>query len=264
MILYGVCVGSREKYERLALLHLRPCLEHGGRVIELEQQSSIFSAYNEILEAAAAEPDLDGLVLLHDDVEILDADVGDRLRAVFADERVAVAGVIGARNQRALAWWHFDVVGHVRERLLPSGVVEETRGMPDTGTHDVDTVDGIFLALSPWAVRNLWFDMKHFQGFDGYDSDICAQARAAGKRVVVTDVDVIHNRREHTVYRDFGSFRRADYTWRSKWLDAPQWKKNLWRARARAAPVEVRARGWGWVRGVEKFVRSIRRAPSSS
>jgi hypothetical protein len=258
MILYGVCIGSREKYERLALPCLERCLEPTGQVLEREHESSIFTAYNAMLDVAAAEPDLEGLVLVHDDLEIVDTGVAQHLRTVFQDESIAVAGVIGARNLRALAWWHFDVVGYVRERLVPSRVLTENRGVPDSGTHEVESVDGIFLALSPWAVRNLRFDTEHFEGFDGYDADICAQARATGKRVVVTEIEVIHNRREHTAYRDFGAFRRADFTWRAKWLDAPRWRRYEWRAHARLVHLEMRVRSWEWVREVEKIARSLR------
>ena len=52
--------------------------------------------------------------------------------------------------------------GDTNDTGSTSGVVTENRGVPDSGTHDVDTVDGIFLALSPWAVRNLRFDAKNF------------------------------------------------------------------------------------------------------
>ena len=67
MLAYGVCIGSRERYEALAAPHLR---DLGGVVIEADDQRSICSAYNAILDAVADEPDIEGLVLLHEDVTI--------------------------------------------------------------------------------------------------------------------------------------------------------------------------------------------------
>jgi GT2 family glycosyltransferase len=257
MIVFGVCIGDRAKYERYAQPCLDRCVDSKTRIIELEHQSSIFVAYNAILDQAIEDPDLEAVVLVHDDLEILDADACVHLRQVFEDDGVAVVGVIGARDPQALAWWHFDRCGYVRERNITSGIVTENRGDPDDGTHPVDTVDGIFLALSPWAARNLRFDSESFDGFDGYDADICAQARAAGKRVVVTDIDVVHNRRAATVYRDFGAFRRADFTWRSKWLPASRWQRAAWRSHAALAPLEVKLRSLAPVRAVERHAKSI-------
>jgi 2-polyprenyl-3-methyl-5-hydroxy-6-metoxy-1,4-benzoquinol methylase len=84
------------------------------------------------------------------------------------------------------------------------------------GTHDVDTVDGLMMVLSPWAVRNLRFDDARFTGFHGYDADFCFQARRAGRRVVVDDIDVIHHTKGG--YGDEQAFRRSDDAWRAKWI----------------------------------------------
>ena len=47
---------------------------------------------------------------------------------------------------------------------------------------EVDSVYGLLLALSPWAVRNLRFDESLGPRY-GHDFDLCAQARAAGRKV---------------------------------------------------------------------------------
>src|SRR5438270_824863 len=52
--------------------------------------------------------------------------------------------------------------------------------------------------------------------FKGYDLDICFQARAAGKRVVVEEFDLFHHTK--TGYGDEASFARADATFREKWF----------------------------------------------
>ena len=94
MLAYGVCIGSRERYEALAAPpHLR---DLGGVVIEADDQRSICSAYNAILDAVADEPDIEGLVLLHEDVTIESAAFIAAIRTELADPDVAVVGAIGA------------------------------------------------------------------------------------------------------------------------------------------------------------------------
>ncbi len=220
MIAFAACVGSADKYRRYALPGLRLAAERDSMIAEVTTDSSIFAAYNEVLEAFAERPDLEALVLLHEDTEIVDAGFCAKLRRRLEDPAVAVVGVVGARGVTSLAWWE----GHA------FGRVAETRGAVDFGggSHDVDTVDGLLLALSPWAVRHLRFDAERFSGFHAYDADICFQARAAGKRVVVDELAVFHHTKGG--YGDVDAYGRADETWKAKWI-----------ARAREAPKGLRA-----------------------
>jgi hypothetical protein len=211
MIAFAACVGSEEKFRRYAQPGLRIACEPDSPVAEATTDSSIFSAYNEVLDAFADAPDLEALVLLHEDLEIVDSDFCGKLRRRLADPSVAVLGVIGARGVTSLAWWE----GEGRGRCL------ETRGLVDFGGgfHDVDTVDGLLMVLSPWAVRNLRFDEEHFSGFHGYDADLCFQARAAGRRVVVDEIAVIHHTKGG--YGDLEAYAACDLAFREKWGLAP-------------------------------------------
>ena len=207
MIAFAACVGSEEKYRSFAQPGLRLACEADSLVAEVTTDSSIFSAYNEVLDAFAGRDDLEALVLLHEDVEIVDSDFCGKLRRRLAEPDVAVLGVIGALGVKGLAWWE----GQGRGRCL------ETRGLVDFGggSSDVDSVDGLMLVLSPWAVRNLRFDEERFSGFHGYDADICFQARAAGKRVVVEDIAVVHHTKGG--YGDVDAYRACDAAFRAKW-----------------------------------------------
>ena len=212
MIAFACCIGSDEKYRRFAAPGLKAVAEPDSLIAETTTTSSIFAAYNEVLDALAAEESLEALVLLHEDTEIVDPAFCSKLRRTFAsDPAVAVVGVVGALGVRNLAWWE----GSGRGRVL------ETRGWVDFGGgfHDVDSVDGLLMALSPWAVRELRFDTERFSGFHGYDADLCFQARAAGRRVVVDDLSVVHHTKGG--YGDEGAFARADAAFRAKWLGAP-------------------------------------------
>ena len=208
MIAFAACVASEEKYRRYAVPGLRLVTEPDSLVAEVTTDRSIFEAYNEVLEALGDRPDLEALVLLHEDTEIVDPDFCAKVRHRLADPGVGVIGVAGARGVGSLRWWEGETRGRVRE----------TRGLIDWGggVHDVDTVDGLMLVLSPWVAANLRFDAERFTGFHGYDADLCFQARAAGRRVVVDDLAVIHHTKGG--YGDEDAFRRADDAWRAKWL----------------------------------------------
>src|SRR4051812_34842581 len=206
MLAYGVCIGSRERYEALAAPHLR---DLGGVVLEADDQRSICSAYNAILDAVADEPDIEGLVLLHEDVTIESAAFIAALRTELADPDVAVIGAIGALRPASLRWWQGEGRGRVRDS---TGLVDF-----GGGRHDVDVLDGLCLVLSPWAIQQLRFDESAFDGFHGYDSDICLQARAAGRRVRVTDLPITHH--THGGYGDAAAYARASAAFAAKWRD---------------------------------------------
>jgi len=208
MITFGICIGSEDKFEKYALPGLRRHAEPDSAIAESTGNTSIFKAYNEMLEAFAGKPGLEALVLLHDDVELRDDEFCAKVRARLADPDIAVIGAIGARSVTSLSWWEGEGFGRA----------EETRGLVTFGggCHDVEMVDGLLLVLSPWAVENLRFDGRRFAGFHGYDADICFQARAAGKRVVVDEFDLFHHTKGG--YGDEVAFARADATFRDKWF----------------------------------------------
>jgi GT2 family glycosyltransferase len=212
MIAFAVCVGSQEKFARFAAPGMRAAAEPDSLIAETTTSTSIFEAYNEVLDALSQEDNLEALVLLHEDAEIVDSEFCAKLRRAFeSDPSIAVLGVVGACGVRSLSWWE----GAGRGRVL------ETRGWVDFGGgfHDVDSVDGLLMVLSPWAVRNLRFDSERFSGFHGYDADICFQARAAGKRVVVDDLAVVHHTKGG--YGDMAAFAACDRAFVEKWGLAP-------------------------------------------
>ena len=206
MIGFAVCVGSPEVYRRYAQAGIARCAAPDSTVAEIETDT-IFAGYNEALDAFAPMGELEALVLLHEDVELRDPQLCPKLRRRFADESIAVIGVVGARDVRSLCWWEGEIRGRVTE----------TRGVIDHGggCHDVDAVDGLFMALSPWAVRELRFDDARFSGFHGYDVDLCLQAHAAGRRVVVDELEMTHHTRGGL--GDATAFWQADAALRAKW-----------------------------------------------
>jgi hypothetical protein len=207
MIAFAACVGSPDKLAQFAAPGLQRAMEPDSVFAELTTSTSIHEAYNEALEHFATYDDLEALVLLHEDCRLLDADFGDRVRAVLADPDVAIAGPIGATGVTGLAWWEGTIVGRV----------EETRGLVQGATvaGDVDALDGLLLVLSPWAVRNLRCDTRTFRGFHAYDVDLCFQARAAGRRVVTAPLNAFHHTKGG--FGDVAAWQAADAAFRAKW-----------------------------------------------
>jgi hypothetical protein len=211
LIYYGACVGTPQRYRCLLERSLH-ALYPDAPVVTRRGKDSIHATYNDILDEAAGRADLDALVLVHEDVVIRDRQLEATLRDAFSDPSVAVVGVAGARHPRSLSW-------HAQDECY--GSVEESRLHVKwrDAPADVDVVDGLLIALSPWAVANLRFDTTRFSGFHGYDADICMQARAHGKRVVVRPIDVLHVTKGGLGNRS--DFLRTDRVWREKWCDSP-------------------------------------------
>jgi SAM-dependent methyltransferase/GT2 family glycosyltransferase len=198
----------------------------------------IVAAYNEMLVAARDAPGCKALVLLHDDVEIVDDNFRPKLLRALADG-VGVVGVVGASGLTGLAWW---------ERPRRAGLLYETQGVIDYGTRraDVDAVDGLLMALAPSTFQTMLFDGDSYPAFHGYDIDYCIQARNAGLRVVVADIEVLH--RTKGGYGDRTAYDAAEAALIKKW---PNW---ITPSRVPPPVASVAAR-------VRRLPRRLRRAP---
>jgi hypothetical protein len=200
MIAFGTSITRPDVYRRCAEPGLRRAAEPDSRVLALESVGSLFRSYNAVLDAAAAHDDLEALVLVHQDAEIVDADLCAKLRGALSDATVGVVGCVGAIGVRSIAWWEGSVtLASFIHRYddhgggdLPAFSWAWTDAPPYARTGEVDTLDGFLLALSPWAVRELRFDESLGQ-LHGYDFDLCLQARAAGRKVVTADFRAIHH-----------------------------------------------------------------------
>lgn len=201
MITYGCCVGSWEKFER----YVRP---HVGRhVIATSGHSGIVAAYNLILEAVQDWRDLEALILLHDDLELIDADAEAKLVAPLADPTVGLVGVCGGGGQE-LYWWNHAPIGHQRTdvRLIDFG--------PREG--NVTLIEGSVMVLSPWVVQNLRFDPR-FEHWHGYD-ELGMQVQFHGRRAVVVDVDTHHHNPEgYPSPENAAQCRLANQLYQEKW-----------------------------------------------
>jgi hypothetical protein len=209
-----VCIGTEDRYASVAKPGILRYGEADTVVIELRDQASIHIAYNKALDTLRTMPGLEGAIFIHEDLAIEDADIFKKLRRLFEDQNIAIAGAIGAVGVSTLSWW----LGQRR------GWLRESRFELDFSDQDiyVDTLDGCFLAFSPWSIANLRFDETTYTGFHGYDADICFSARSKGKKVVWNRFDLFHRTRGG--FGDMASFISNDEAFREKWIlaNAPQ------------------------------------------
>jgi hypothetical protein len=226
LIAYGCTIGVPQRYERYALAGIERARERSAPLYEVRGSDSLFRAYNEILDRAAADPRVEALVLPHEDTTIFDPGFEAKVRAALAERRVAVVGAIGAIGVAGIDWW-------VHERTLGAATMRSPTPFPAWGplligggtvvglggTGEVEMVDGLLLILSRWVIEELRFDESLAPGFHGYDADLCFQARERGRTVMVADLEVEHAY-DWPVLSSFAyraAWKRAHIAFRRKW-----------------------------------------------
>ena len=164
MIAFATAITKPEVYRRCAEPGIRRAQEHGSEVLAGPADGTIFASYNAILDRAARLEDLEALVLVHQDTELVDADVCAKVRDALADPLVGIAGCVGAIGVRSIAWWEASVTRRPHQPVQEhgGGDLHSSRGPgtapPYAHTGEVETLDGFLLVLSPWAVREIRFD----------------------------------------------------------------------------------------------------------
>ena len=226
VIAFGCSITRPDVYRRCAEPGIRRAAEPDSPVHELASIGSLPRSYNALLDQAAARPDLEALVLVHQDAELVDPDFCAEVRRALADPRVGVVGCAGAVGVRNIAWWEASITLASfinRYEELGGGDLESFSWTSDDAppyarTGEVETLDGFVLAISPWAVRNLRFD-ESLGRIHGYDLDFCLQVRSAGRKVMTADFRAIHHR---------GLEMLPD---RDDWIDAYVRVANKWEGR---------------------------------
>jgi hypothetical protein len=243
MIVFASAVTEPDAYRDHAGPGIELAAEPGSAVHVIAATTSICRNYNLLLDLAARADDLEALVLVDEDTEIADGELGAKLRRAFSDPAVAVVGCAGATGVAGAAWWEGNVVcGEVRRRYAEHGGGELAAfawARPARPPAEVDAVGGFLLALSPWAVRSLRFDEGLSLGV-GFDVDLCAQARQAGLKVVVADVRVIQHRSLELVDEP-EAWTEAHVRLAGKWdgrLPGAPPRPDDWKQRARLAEAE--------------------------
>lgn len=220
MFVYGVCVSGSGKFEG----RCKPALDraHLSPVLVRRHQRSIFEAYASLIaEARNRYPMLEGLVLLHEDVEILSGEsLEPTLRHLFGDPGVGIVGVVGGLGQNELSWWKAPTChGHVRF----SGHEDDF----SRGVHAVTSVDGMFMALAPRALGHCVPRRGGYPAWHGYDAEMCMLARRAGLSVMVADIEVYHDCKPGPWGRP--EYGQAMMEWQLRWGGGSRRERVQWR-----------------------------------
>jgi hypothetical protein len=254
LIAFGCAITSPDKYERFALPGLRRAAEPDSLVLALESEGTLSQTYNRILDEVAPRPELEAVVLVHQDLEITNPQLPATVRECLVDPDVAIIGAAGAPRVHGLDWWEPGPViadyEWAYERDGGGAVAMEnwTNYIEVSGIHPVTAVDGMILVLSDWAARNLRFDERIDPGAHGYDVDICFQAQDAGRSVVVTSLGVTHHH-ELEVMTDSEDWVETHIRIAEKWEgQLPEtaaangngdWKRRARRAEAEAGAAKI-------------------------
>jgi hypothetical protein len=202
---FGVCIGPSGKYDQ----HAAPSIaRYGGSdaLFTVRGSRSLFAAYNEILSRACQSvADYDGIILMHDDVELREDPRPKLNHFIERDHGIGVIGLLGARHPSSLAWWRFEKYGR-----LPDYRSDHDWGR---GEHAVDVVDDPIIAIPRSAMERIRFPDGRYTGFEGLGVIACTIARTQGFEVSTTDFDIMH----HNSGDDYNSLR----DWRKnelRWL----------------------------------------------
>jgi GT2 family glycosyltransferase len=243
MIAFASSITDPEMYKHAAQPGIELAREPDSLVLANAAAGSIFRSYNLIMDSVAGRDDLEALVLLHQDAELASPDFCSTLRGALSDPDVGVVGCVGAVGVRSIAWWEGSVTWasftHRYSELgggeLPALSWEKENLPAFAQTGEVDTLDGFVLCLSPWVVRNVRFD-ESLGLLHGYDFDFCKQVRAAGRKVVTADFNVVHHHSLELVSNP-ESWLAAHMRVAEKWDEGNG--NSDWHQRARRAEAEA-------------------------
>jgi len=245
LIAFGSAITDPGVYASHAERGIRRAAEPDSEILSHASGNSIFRNYNLMLEMVGGRDDLEALVLVHQDAELVDEDFCARVRRTLREPEIAIVGCAGAVGVRSIAWWAGSVTWASfvhRYYEMGGGAIEALSWDPaSTPSYahrgEVETLDGVLLILTPWAVRNLRFDESLGQ-LHGYDFDICMQARAAGKKVVTEHLRVIHHH-SLELMKDVDGWVSAHMRIAEKWDGRlPEVPGADWRSRALRAEAE--------------------------
>ncbi len=251
MIAFACVVAEAEPFDRFAGPGMSFAAEADSEMVVLASIHPAARSLNLALDAASSMPDLEALVIVDTYTELQDADFCAKVRRELQDPDVAILGVLGASNFRGTAWWEGDVRGSPvehRYRELGGGTTVVYPWIPISSyieVGEVDAVNEMVMVLSPWAVQHLRFDEQlHLR--HGVEIDLCHQARAHGRKVLVAPFSVRYHGSLSLNADVMGIqiWQDAHVALSSKWTSDPTPENpnsENWKRRARASEAEKEA-----------------------
>jgi tetratricopeptide (TPR) repeat protein len=151
---------------------------------------SLAEAFNRILDRV----DADVVILCHDDIEALSPSLHDALAAALdGADLVGVAGAERVTGPAVLWAGHPHVHGRVSYPRGSEGFEAAPLSLRVGILAGMQALDGVFIAMTARAARELRFDAETFDGFHFYDLDFTYRAAQAGFRLAVsTELRLLH------------------------------------------------------------------------
>ena len=179
-----ICSINDERFDAICANIARCVTGITYEVVRARNAKSLTAAYNRGIEMSRGEL----LVFCHDDIEIMQADFGQRLLADF--EQYDVFGVAGT-SRMVDGYW-----GTAGQPLLFGQVLQKDQDKDgytlymfdfhDKPMPQIQGLDGLFIAARREAAEHIGFDQERFDGFHLYDADFSFRAHLAGLRVGVS------------------------------------------------------------------------------
>ena len=164
---------------------------HDFELIGIHDAKSLCEAYNRGAVQAAG----DILIFCHDDIDLLQADFGERfLRHLESHDVVGVAG----SSRLVDADWGHGGPPHVHGQIVHKPPGQEDylyfcAGLQAPVVEKIQALDGVFFGMRREVWETVRFDEASFDGFHIYDIDFTYRAHLAGYRLAVPmDLLLIH------------------------------------------------------------------------
>jgi len=204
-----ICSIDDERFGRISANLAQRLSGISHEVIRIDDASSLAEGYNRGLDRSRA----DLLIFCHDDIELLQTDVAARLLAQLKHHDVV--GVAGTTRLMDSHWGSAGAPATHGQVLQPLegnegyvlNVFCQDDDARDASHHNIQALDGLFIAARRDAALALRFDAATFDGFHLYDLDFSFRAHLAGYRVgVCHDILIYHQSNGHkdAVWQGYG------------------------------------------------------------
>ena len=208
-ICFITCVNDEDWYSEalLYLKHLAIPANMTAEYLPVRGAKSMCAGYNIGMNQSNAKYK----VYLHQDTLIVNKNLAQDLKKIFADATIGAVGVIGCRNlPKSGVWWDgLRSYGRVLHACEPESVVESHCMEPQGDYMEVEAVDGLFIATQydiPWRE-------DIFTGWHLYDTSKCKEMQRRGYRVVVPNQEkdfwCIHCPKEKPLASSYRGYQKA-------------------------------------------------------
>lgn len=255
MISVIVCSIDATKFATVRESYARAFGGEPYELVGIPDARSLCEGYNRGLRLTRGEV----CVFSHDDVDVLSADLGPRLRSHLAS--YDIVGVAGTTRLVGMGWANAGI-RHARgmiTHVIDGDYVTRLFGAAQPVADSIVALDGVFFAARREVAMAVGFDEATFDGWHGYDTDFTFRCHLAGYRLAVAlDLQLIHfsNANVDRAWLDFDARFAAKHAGRLASGEGP-WLEITRRSRTRDDVIAACA-DWAVLRDVtEEAARRV-------